>query len=162
MLWHTTWLDFPQDTTFLVACVATASQLANRLDWATVNLEKDACFKDVLWTAYSHPRHACRRILMDTNWIRCRTMTPNTLLTIPIENMWHELKEYIRREVKPHTKDELASIWNWRIVDINKYTMCNWTQRGSNRILIMHIQISYTSASWKCLITVTSKSPANR
>ena len=24
-----------------------------------------------------------------------------------IENMWHELKEYIRREVKPKTKDEL-------------------------------------------------------
>ena len=26
----------------------------------------------------------------------------------PIENMWHELKEYIRREVKPRTKDELV------------------------------------------------------
>jgi len=25
-----------------------------------------------------------------------------------IENMWHELKEYIRREVKPMTKDELT------------------------------------------------------
>jgi len=25
----------------------------------------------------------------------------------PIENMWQELKEYIRREVKPRTKDEL-------------------------------------------------------
>ena len=25
----------------------------------------------------------------------------------PIENMWHKLKEYIRREVKPRTKDEL-------------------------------------------------------
>jgi len=26
----------------------------------------------------------------------------------PIENLWHELKEYIRREVKPKTKDELV------------------------------------------------------
>jgi hypothetical protein len=26
----------------------------------------------------------------------------------PIENLWHELKEFIRREVKPHTKDELV------------------------------------------------------
>ncbi len=26
----------------------------------------------------------------------------------PIENMWHELKEYVRREVKPTTKDELV------------------------------------------------------
>ena len=25
----------------------------------------------------------------------------------PIENLWHELKEYIRREVKPKNKDEL-------------------------------------------------------
>ena len=25
----------------------------------------------------------------------------------PIENLWHELKEYIRREVKPKTKEEL-------------------------------------------------------
>jgi len=27
---------------------------------------------------------------------------------IPIENLWHELKEYIRREVKPKMKDELV------------------------------------------------------
>lgn len=26
----------------------------------------------------------------------------------PIENLWHEMKEFIRREVKPHTKDELV------------------------------------------------------
>jgi len=25
----------------------------------------------------------------------------------PIENLWHEMKEHIRREVKPHTKQEL-------------------------------------------------------
>ena len=27
----------------------------------------------------------------------------------PIENLWHELKEFIRREVKPTTKAELVS-----------------------------------------------------
>jgi len=26
----------------------------------------------------------------------------------PIENLWHEMKEFIRREVKPKTKDELV------------------------------------------------------
>ena len=26
----------------------------------------------------------------------------------PIENLWHELKEYVRREVKPTTKEELV------------------------------------------------------
>ncbi len=25
----------------------------------------------------------------------------------PIENMWHEIKEFLRQEVKPHTKQEL-------------------------------------------------------
>ena len=27
----------------------------------------------------------------------------------PIENLWHELKEFIRREIKPKTKDELVN-----------------------------------------------------
>ena len=38
----------------------------------------------------------------------------------PIENLWHELKEYIRREVKPKTKDDLLTgIDNfWRTVSV--------------------------------------------
>ena len=28
----------------------------------------------------------------------------------PIENLWHELKEFIRREVKPTTKDQLTCL----------------------------------------------------
>ena len=37
----------------------------------------------------------------------------------PIENLWHELKEYIRREVKPTTKEELVQgiISFWDTVD---------------------------------------------
>lgn len=40
----------------------------------------------------------------------------------PIENMWHELKEYLRREVKPRSKDALISGIEefWSTVDINK------------------------------------------
>ena len=40
----------------------------------------------------------------------------------PIENLWHELKEYIRREVKPHTKAELVDgiLAFWKTVDVNK------------------------------------------
>jgi len=30
----------------------------------------------------------------------------------PIENLWHELKEFIRREVKPRTKQELVDARN--------------------------------------------------
>ena len=39
----------------------------------------------------------------------------------PIENLWHELKEFIRREVKPQTKDELVAgivkFWDTVIVE---------------------------------------------
>ena len=40
----------------------------------------------------------------------------------PIENMWHELKEYICREVKPTTKNELVKGISdfWATVDAQK------------------------------------------
>ena len=42
----------------------------------------------------------------------------------PIENLWHELKEYVRREVKPTTKLELVQVNGinsfWATVDENK------------------------------------------
>ena len=40
----------------------------------------------------------------------------------PIENMWHELKEFIRRVVKPQTKEELIDGIKkfWETVDATK------------------------------------------
>ena len=40
----------------------------------------------------------------------------------PIKNMWHELKEFIRREVKPTTKQELIDGVRafWDSVDVDK------------------------------------------
>ena len=40
----------------------------------------------------------------------------------PIENLWHELKEYIRREVKPTLKQQLVDGIQefWRTVDAEK------------------------------------------
>ena len=38
------------------------------------------------------------------NWWRTPPESPDMN---PIENVWHELKEFIQREVKPHTKEEL-------------------------------------------------------
>ena len=42
----------------------------------------------------------------------------------PIENLWHELKEFIRREIKPKTKDELVQgiLQFWETVTVHK---CN-------------------------------------
>ena len=40
----------------------------------------------------------------------------------PIENLWHELKEYLRREIKPTTKQELIDgiTTFWATVDVHK------------------------------------------
>ena len=38
----------------------------------------------------------------------------------PIENLWHDLKEFLRREVKPHNKQELVDgllrYWKTRVL----------------------------------------------
>ena len=41
-----------------------------------------------------------------------------------IENLWHELKEHLRREIKPHTKEELVDgiVHFWKTVTPAKCT----------------------------------------
>lgn len=55
------------------------------------------------------------------NWWKTAPESPDLN---PMENMWHELKEFIRRETKPRTKEELVEGIKlfWRTVDVPKCT----------------------------------------
>ena len=56
------------------------------------------------------PKHTSKRALAffeenGVNWWRTPPESPDLN---PIENFWHELKEFLRREIKPRTKEELV------------------------------------------------------
>ena len=70
------------------------------------------------------PKHTSRYIQTffeehGINWWKTPPESPDCN---PIENLWHELKEFIRREVKPSTKQQLVDGIKsfWKNVDVTK------------------------------------------
>ena len=72
------------------------------------------------------------------NWWRTPPEFPDIN---PIENLWHELKEYIRREVKPKVKQELVDGIRafWETVDRDK---CRKYIRHLRKVLPKVIQVN--------------------
>ena len=58
----------------------------------------------------NNPKHVSKlgKAFLTNNKITWCKTPPESPDLNPIENLWHELKEYIRREVKLKTKDELV------------------------------------------------------
>lgn len=72
------------------------------------------------------------------NWWKTPAESPDMN---PIENLWHELKEHIRREIKPTTKQELIDGINdfWSTVDMHK---CRRYIRHLNKVLPKVIELN--------------------
>ena len=70
------------------------------------------------------PKHTSlhARAFMTDNGIKWWPTPPESPDANPIENLWHEMKEFIRREVKPKNKIELVNGIKqfWRTVDRTK------------------------------------------
>ena len=72
------------------------------------------------------PKHTSRHAAgfmanNDVNWWKTPPESPDCN---PIECLWHEFKEYMRREAKPTTKEQLVEGIKpfWKTVDVAKCT----------------------------------------
>ena len=82
---------------------------------------------DVKFMQDNDPKHTSNRAQQwiekeNINWWKTPAESPDMNRFNPVENLWHELKEYLRREVKPKTKDQLiAGIEEfWKTVSVAK------------------------------------------
>ena len=83
----------------------------NILDQALLSFVRDVYGADHQFMQDNDPKHTSNhgKEFMESNGINWWKTPPESPDLNPIENLWHELKEYIRQEVKPRTKAELYS-----------------------------------------------------
>ena len=69
------------------------------------------------------PKHASKyaKAWMEDNDVYWWRTPPESPDLNPIENLWHQLKEFIRRETKPKTKNELTYRWNYGLLGDDRH-----------------------------------------
>ena len=79
----------------------------------------------------------CKKV----NWWKTLAESPDLN---PIKNMWHGLKEFNRREVKPQTKDELVAgiIKFWDTVTVDK------CQKYINHLILKVIELNCAATGY--------------
>ena len=99
--------------------------------------------------ADNDPKHTSRlaqQFILDNaiNWWRTPVESPDCN---PIENLCHELKEYMRREFKPRTKDELIAgiIAFWHTVDKE---MCQKYIRHLRKVIPKVIELNVAATGY--------------
>ena len=89
------------------------------------------------------PKHISHYVadFLDLNCINWWKTPPESPDFNPIENLWHELKEYVRREVKPKTKAELIEGIKsfWATVTVEK---CTKYIRHLHKVILRAIELN--------------------
>ena len=120
-----------------------ATKYTEILEQTLLPFIKDVYPEGHRFMADNDPKHTslyARNYLTErgVNWWRTPAESPDLN---PIENLWHELKEYIRREIKPRTKQELidgiASFWSTVTV-----TKCRKYIRHLRKVIPKVIEVS--------------------